>query len=268
MKRMIPILVLAAATMGVLPARAQDRWTVNFSDPSKPGLLRVNFVNGGITVKTHAGREVIIEGKSNSRRNEPATREGLRRIDANNAGLTIEEENNVMTVSTRGFNNAGNLEIQVPAKTNLKLTTVNGGALVVDDVEGEIEVNNTNGNIMLNNVSGSVIAHATNGRLSASLRNTTPDKPMSFITQNANVDITLPSTAKANLKIRTDNGEAYTDFDIQLRPTTPAVAEDNRSTGGRYRLQTDRTTYGTINGGGPDFEIRTLNGNIYIRKGK
>ncbi len=121
---------------------------------------------------------------------------------------------------------------------------------------------------MLNNVSGSVIAHATNGRLVASLRDITPNKPMSFITQNANVDITLPPAAKANLKMRTDNGEAYTDFDIQLRPSTPPVVEDNRNWGGRFRIQTDRTINGTINGGGPDFEIRALNGNIYLRKGK
>ena len=26
--------------------------------------------------------------------------------------------------------------------------------------------------------------------------------------------------------------------------------------------------YGAVNGGGPDFEIRTFNGNVYVRKGK
>jgi hypothetical protein len=102
----------------------------------------------------------------------------------------------------------------------------------------------------------------------ASLRDMTANQPMSFITQNSNVDITLPPTAKANLKMRADNGEAYTDFDIQLRPATAPVVEDSRNRGGRFRIQTDRTINGTINGGGPDFEIRTLNGNIYLRKGK
>ncbi len=28
------------------------------------------------------------------------------------------------------------------------------------------------------------------------------------------------------------------------------------------------TIYGTVNGGGPDFELRTFNGNVYLRKGK
>jgi hypothetical protein len=30
----------------------------------------------------------------------------------------------------------------------------------------------------------------------------------------------------------------------------------------------DRAIYGSINGGGPDFEMRTFNGNVYVRKAK
>jgi hypothetical protein len=30
----------------------------------------------------------------------------------------------------------------------------------------------------------------------------------------------------------------------------------------------DKAIYGSINGGGPDFEMRTFNGNVYVRKGK
>jgi hypothetical protein len=258
-------LVMAAALQG--QDVNTDRVVVNFSDPSRPGLLKVNLVNNAVTVKTHNGNDVIIESTSRRGRGRidrpPA---GLRRIDSN-SGLTVEEENNVMTVSVRNFNNSGDLEIQVPGKTNLNLRTVNGGDLVVEGVEGEIEVTNTNGPVMLNNVAGSIVAHATNGRVVASLRDVTPNKPMSFTSMNANLDITLPANVKANLKMRTDNGATYSDFDIQLRPTAPTV-EDSRNQGGRFRIQTDRTITGTINGGGPDFDLRTLNGNIYIRKSK
>src|SRR5262249_9446573 len=254
------IVVLAA----VASAQGQDvsgeRLVVNFSDPSRPGLLRVNLVNNGITVKTHTGREVIIESTAGrGRGRDRGVPPGLRRIDTN-PGLAIEEENNVMTVTN--MRNSGNLDIQVPARTNLNLRTVNGGNIEVEGVEGEIEVTNTNGNVLLNNVAGSVVAHATNGRVVATLRDVTPNKPMSFTSMNANLDITLPSNVKANLKMRTDNGATYSDFDIQLRPTAPTV-DDTRNQGGRFRIQTDRTINGTINGGGPDFDLRTLNGNIY-----
>ena len=275
MKKVVSMISLAAAMWTAAPACAQDvsgdRVTVNFSDSSRPGLLKVNLFNGGITVKSHSGNDVIVESRSSNDRNRTrpsTTPDGLRRIDTNATGIVIEEENNVMTVTTRNFGRPGGLEIQVPAKTNLNLRAVNGGDIVVEGVEGDIEVTNTNGGVVLTNVAGSVVAHANNGRVTATLRDITPNKPMSFTSMNSSVDITLPPTVKANLKMRTDNGEAYSDFDIQLRPSAPPTVDDSRGRGGRFRIQTDRTINGIINGGGPDFEVRTLNGNIYIRKAK
>lgn len=272
MTRLVSIAGFVVAMLVSGAARAQqsgDRLTVSFSDPAKPGLLKVNLFNGSISVKTYSGRDVIIEGTPvASRRQFPDTQDGLRRISPSGTGLTIEEENNVMNVSNTSPFGSGNLEIQVPVRTNLNLRSTNGGSIVVDGVEGEIEIQILNGNVMLTNVSGSVVANAMNGRLTANLREIAPNKPMSFISMNANVDVTLPANTKANLRIRTDNGAAYSDFEIQVASSTPPTVEDGRRRGGTFRLQTDRTINGTINGGGPDFEIRTLNGNIYLRKAK
>ena len=261
-------LVLDVAAFAQGQSDSGNRFVVNFSDPSRPGLLKVNLFNNGITVRSYTGKEIIVETTSRrGRRQRPdTTPDGLRRIDTNVAGLTIEEENNVMSVNARNPNDSGDLDIQVPVKTNLNLRTVNGGNITVEGVEGEIEVSNTNGGVMLNNVAGSVVAQATNGRIVASLRDITPNKPMSFISQNANIDITLPPSAKANLRMRTNNGAIYSDFDIQLQPTTPTVQGRPGKNG--FRIETDRTIIGTINGGGSDFDVQTLNGNIYIRKGK
>lgn len=97
----------------------------------------------------------------------------------------------------------------------------------------------------------------------------TPDKSMSFSSLNGNIDVTLPSTVKAKVAMRTDNGDIYSDFDILLDQSSrqPAV-EDTRGKGGRYRVRFDKATYGSINGGGPEFHFKNFNGNIYIRKGK
>jgi hypothetical protein len=46
------------------------------------------------------------------------------------------------------------------------------------------------------------------------------------------------------------------------------VVEDSNSSHGRYRVQFDKATYGLINGGGPEIQLTTFNGNIYIRKAK
>ncbi|HWD98616.1 MAG TPA: hypothetical protein VG345_06255, partial [Bryobacteraceae bacterium] len=75
----------------------------------------------------------------------------------------------------------------------------------------------------------------------------------------------LPTDTKARLRLKTDNGSIYTDFDVKLEPTKPAV-EDSRSNGGKYRIRMDRTLFGTINGGGPEYLFQTMNGSILIHK--
>src|SRR5262249_57519438 len=118
-----------------------------------------------------------------------------------------------------------------------------GGESVVDGVEGESEGCHMNGAVSLNNVAGSVVAHSMNCRVMVGLREITPNKSMSFTSMNGDVDITLPPATKANLKMRTDNGEIRSDFEIQLRPISPPTVEDSRNRGaGNLRIQTGKTT--------------------------
>lgn len=128
-------------------------------------------------------------------------------------------------------------------------------------------MSNTNGGITLNNVAGSVMAGTTNGSVRATVARVTARKEMAFTSLNGSVDVTLPSTTKANLRLRSDHGDVYSDFDVQLAPSSPTVAE-SRSTNGRYRVSRNRSIVRAINGGGPEFELRTFNSNVYVRKGK
>ena len=79
-----------------------------------------------------------------------------------------------------------------------------------------------NGSVMLTDVAGAAVVHSTNGEVKVTLRQVTPQKPMSFTSFNGDVDVTLPPNTKANLKMRTDHGEVLTDFDVQIqqRPTS------------------------------------------------
>jgi hypothetical protein len=40
-----------------------------------------------------------------------------------------------------------------------------------------------------------------------------------------------------------------------------------RGRDGRIRIDVNQSVQGTVNGGGPEFEFRTFNGNIYVRRG-
>lgn len=257
-------LVLACAAV----LAAQEKMTVPLSSPSQPATVKVNLMMGGITVTGGAAGQVIVElaGPSQPARAEREVPPGMHRIDVGGGGLDAQEDHNVVTISA-GRRMGGNLRIQVPANTSLKLKTVAGGPIDVTGVNGDLEVDNINGTITLKNVSGSVVAHSMNGGVTASLDRVAPDKAMAFTSLNGKVDVTLPADTKARVRFKTDNGEVFSDFDVKMEPdTAKPVVDDSRRQGGRYRIRMDHSVYGSINGGGPEYRFETMNGNILIHK--
>jgi DUF4097 and DUF4098 domain-containing protein YvlB len=256
--------VLAMAT----PALAQsgDRVSVHLSDPARPAVVKASLVAGSINVKGYEGKEVIVEAKSRSR--ESASSEGgMRRIPMTSTGLSVEEENNQVRIGTDSYQRPIDLTISVPTRTSLTLRTVNDGNIVVTGVDGEIDVDDINGAVTLTNISGNAIAHALNGRVHVTFNRINPQKPMSFSSMNGDIDVTFPPDLKANLTLRSDQGEVYSDFDVQVQAKAPQPqTEDSRPQGGKYRYKVDKTVRATVNGGGQEIQFKNFNGNIYIRK--
>lgn len=274
----IAILITLLATGTLFAQNTSPRVTVPIADPSRPVQLRAQLLNGSITVKAADVKEILVEARSrgDSDSEEPEGREegrresgrskGMRRIPMASTGLNIESENNVVRITTDSIRHNTDLVITVPVRTNASLHTVNGGDIVVTGVDGELDVNNVNGAVTLKNISGSVVAHALNGHVLVTF-NRVEAKPMAFSSLNGDIDVTFPAGIKATVSMRTDNGEVYSDFDVQLASNAPQqVVEDNRGKGGKYRVKVEKTVRGTINGGGPEIQFKNFNGNIYIRK--
>jgi len=246
---------------------SSDRISVNLDDPSRPALVKASLVNGGITVKGYPGKEVIVEARARNQESEKPGSGGLRRLNIFRTGLTVEEENNEVRIGTDSHMRAIDLVISVPVRTSLKLNTVNDGDIVVTDVDGEMDVNDVNGSITLKNVSGSTVAHALNGRLLATFVKVNPQKPMAFSSLNGDIDVTFPQDLKATLSIRSDRGDVFSDFDVQLQAAgPPQTVQDGSRKGGKYRVKIDKTVHGTINGGGQEIQFTNFEGAIYIRK--
>ena len=265
---LIAAFVLAIATG--LAAQMPDKIAVKFSNPERPGLLQAELVHGSITVKGYDGNEVTVEASNRSRKvmHPPESKRGMIRLNQVTTGLTVTEEDNEISINTGSHMRAVDLVIQVPRKTSLQVSTVNDGDIHIEGVDGEIEANNVNGEIKIVNVSGTVLSNTTNGDVTVTLNRVTPDKPMSFVSFNGDVDVTLPGTVKADVKLKSERGEIYSDFDIALEERVRTTKEDNRNEGGRFQLSIESAMYGKINGGGPEFHFSTFNGEIYIRKAK
>jgi hypothetical protein len=294
-------LVLFTGALVYTQEQTTDRATVPFSDPSKPGMVKVSVHNGGITIKGYEGNEVIVEAKPKGKtlkgpeeklaeevaervrarvtteirirereeereQEKQRSTEGMKRIPlAGGTGLEIEEENNVMEVTVSSYRQTIDLTIQVPYSTSLELSAYNNGDITVENVSGEIEVKNHNGAIKLAGISGVAVANTWNGDVEVSFTSVDPDKPMSFSTWNGDIDVTFPAAVKANLRMKSERGEVYSDFDIQV-DTTPQKKEVMKE--GKYRISFEKYIIGSINGGGPEYHFKTYTGDILIRKAK
>jgi hypothetical protein len=258
----------AAAQQGTSPG--MDRVTAPFSDPDRPGTLKVRLLDGSVNIKGTNRRDVLFIANSQGarealrRRQQAEAPPGMRRLTPP-AGFAVEERDNEMSVGS-SFNRHVDLEIEVPLKTNLQVSIVNGDGIRVDGVESEMEINTVDGAITLVNVGGSIVAHAVDGRITATIVRAAAQAPMAFTSLNGDIDVTLPAAVKANLRLRSDQGDVFTDFDVQVTGGTDA--NRTQRSGRTLRIDFNRSIVGTVNGGGPDFELRTLDGNVYVRKAK
>lgn len=264
-------LVALALTLSTrLMAQDNQTLTIPLSDPGKPYKLNVDMVFGSIKVTAHEGKDVIIEAQAQAPRykHEPKESNGMRRISSGeNMDVVAREKNNAVNISNNMPNKNVNLDIRIPrGATIIKLQTVNGGNIIADGISGDIEASNTNGGIKLTNISGSAVANTTNGNVQVTFKTLDNKAALAFTSLNGNVDVTFPDNFKANLKARSDQGNVFTDFDMVTEKSPSKSTKTAKD--GMYRITIEDWVYGKINGGGPELLMKTMNGNIYIRKAK
>ncbi|HEX9957124.1 MAG TPA: DUF4097 family beta strand repeat-containing protein [Fibrella sp.] len=268
----LALLLLATTTPLMGQNDVKEQLVIPLSDPGKTGLLEVDLINGSIHVVGYSGKDIVIDAASSARQknrnsDQAATAGGMRRISAGSSlDVSAEEKNNRVRVNSNSHQKAVDLTIKVPQRFSLKLHTINNGNITVENVTGELEINNINGAIDLTNISGSAVAHTVNGNLKAVFRDIDNKTPMAFSTLNGRVDVTFPASVKANVKLKSDMGDIYSDFDIDVDKNQPKATRSSQS--GMYRVAIDDWVYGKINNGGPEVMMKTMQGSIYVRKAK
>jgi hypothetical protein len=290
-------MMLATKSMSQAAADTKEQLTVPLSEPGKPYKLNVGLTNGSIKIVGYEGKDIVIDAEANDGRKKAADKDkdkekgtninvnpnvningntnkdkensGMKRLlpAGNGMELSAEEKSNRVTIHSDSWKRAINLTIKVPQNGGtFKISTVNNGDIEISNINGEMEVENINGHVRLTNISGSVVASTVNGNMVTVFKSVDPKAPMAFTTLNGKVDVTLPADAKANLKMKSDRGEVYSDFDVAVDQTLPKV---NRvAEKGLYKLNIEDWVQGKINGGGPEMLMKTMNGNIYVRKAK
>ncbi|MFZ5971973.1 MAG: DUF4097 family beta strand repeat-containing protein [Bacteroidota bacterium] len=249
-------------------AQNEGEIPVPLSDPAKRGKLKAHLNYGSIVVKGTARKDVLVryaaaaEDKHGHRSGNE--KDGLKRISSGTLDLEVSENDNYVKVSSDSWNNKMNLTIEVPSGFDLDVHTYNDGDLYISNIQGELSLTNYNGEITAENISGSVIATTYNGEIKVTFDKVTEGVPMSYSTYNGDVDLTFPAAMKASFKMKTQQGEILSGFDMNVTRSGPVQKKDSRS--GTYKVVIDDWVKGDINGGGPEITIKNYNGDIILRK--
>ena len=246
---------------------AQEQIIVPLSDSKKPGKLSIDHIKGSIQVIGYEGEAVVINASSRTTKNQSKSNEGdngLKKITSSKIQLSAQEKDNKIVITTNSHKGTIDLEIRVPINFSLKLKTYYNGVIQVQNVSGNLEITNINGDVKLENISGSAVVNTIDGHIFANFRKVTSEVPMVFSSIEGKIDITFPAEINAYVKMKSDNGEIFSDFDIEIDKRKAQVNKSNNT--GIYKVSLEEWTNGKINGGGPEILFKTLEGNIYIRK--
>lgn len=227
---------------------------------SKDALIKVMTL-ATFEVEEHSGNEVII--KAIGMRDKPEKAKGLRpiynsRVDNTGIGLYVEEIDGVAEITTLVSNNVSYI-MQVPKgiAVSIKNSGHNCDKISVRNFTGEIEISAIHTDSYLQDVTGPVILNNRHGNVTVIFSQLNPDKPVSIVSSHGDLDVTLPEKTKADLSLKANHGEIYTDMEIDF----------NQQPNDMTRLSSyTNEINGKLNGGGAKIYLETNHSTLYLRK--
>lgn len=271
-KTNIKLVLVSILFLLTVKLTAQETVTIPLSNPAKEGFLKIGIINGSISIKGTDAKEVTVTGIKKAdkkkyysgRKTSKNDTDGLKRISNNSLEFSAEEFDNTIHIKS-SVHGTTDFEIEVPKNFSLKVSTINKGDIYVENVNGTMDISNINGKITLKDISGSVSADALNKDIIVNFVEVTPNESMAFSSMNGDIDITFPKSIKADIKVKSDRGEIYTDFDLKAKPSEAKITKGSDSRGNAYRVKVEKWITGAINGGGPEILFKNFNGDVIIR---
>ncbi len=172
-------------------------------------------------------------------------------------GLSIEQEGNVISLSgAHREADDGTYRIRVPKDLMLKLDYLSwqAGDVEISGMQNEIEAKSQVGDLVFEDVTGPIVAHTLSADLEVIFSSLNQASPSSITSTSGDIDVSIPSSTEGVFKMATVSGGVYTDLDFDLGED----ADKRRLVG--------QSATGTLNGGGVQVSLKTISGDIYVRK--
>ncbi|MEM9935299.1 MAG: DUF4097 family beta strand repeat-containing protein [Bacteroidota bacterium] len=266
MKNIAFIICMVLVGLVTEQAKSQEKSIdIPLSETGKRGALKVDIHRGTVTVLGTNREDVLVKYESLSKKSKgpEESKNGLKRITGGGIDLDIRERDNKVSVDSEHTSNPVALIIEVPSDFDLEIETHHIGTVAIADINGEIVVDAHHGGISAKDISGSLVANSWHGDIKVSFQEVNNETPMAFTTYHGDVDLSIPSSVKADLKMRTDRGDIFSGFEVELKKQS---INREKNEDGVYRVSVDELITGTINGGGNAMSLQTHHGDIFVRK--
>lgn len=237
--------------------------------PKVKGKIEITNLLGEVSLQNASGNAIVIESDFNMEK--PDRAEGLKLLgsaeDNTDLGINVSEENGVVSIqgATRQVRD---YKYKVLIPTGMAVNLDYGSPFAKDDVivdsfTGSLEIKTLNANVKITKSSGPFTINTISGDLEVSFDKINQSEPTSLASVNGVIDVTLPTSDKANIEISTINGNVYNNLDLK------AVAKEKKEDRHAFGMEAIRMQGGnsyTLNGGGQKVFLKSISGNIYLRK--
>ena len=260
-------LIIALLAFTMLDVSAQE---FSLKPKGKISELTVEIQNlsSDLVIEGNNTGEIKIEADDYEGAPEKAA--GLRPLSAlgpdnTGIGLNINQAGNTVTISGM-HRNRDNTDYRITIPANIKLK-INYGSFQSDDIlirgmSNEVEVKSQVGDLMFENVTGPIIASTLSSDIRVEFTTLNQASPTSITSISGDIDITLPENSKGNFRLSSTSGEIYTDLDFD-------AVDTNGSKGpwrGKREFWGGTSASTMLNGGGVEFTVRSVSGDIFMRK--
>jgi lia operon protein LiaG len=249
------LLLLFAAT-----TQAQKEYTMAVKGNAAETWVNIDNLFADLIIEGTSGSEIKIV--ANDYEGLPEKAKGLKPLSATGPentgiGLSIKQEGNTIFISG-AHREADDAEYKILLPKNLKLkldyNSWQAGDVTIKGMAGEVEAKSQVGDLKFIDVTGPIVAHTLSSDLEVTFTSIAQTSPSSLTSTSGDIDVTMPSSVKGTFKMSTISGGIYTGFEFDFGEETSL-----KRAGGQSAI-------GKLNGGGVEVSLRSVSGDVFIRK--
>lgn len=272
----IGFITITAALAGASPVGAvseQDSWQASYRFAGAPEL-RIDNVWGDVEVRGVAGDTITV---SVEERRSARDAEELERSRELIFLDVIESETGIAFVvdgtvrERRGRNPCHSCRVEyrflveAPRATRVSLSTVNDGAVRVEEIDGPVRAANVNGPVSALGIARCEALSTVNGDIHAEFA-AAPDGDCAFETINGDIVSVLPAGSGIDLHLTLGHGAVYSDFDLAALALPAIVERIERPGAHAYRIEQPAGL--RLGAGGPTFRFESMNGHVRLKRSR